>query len=108
MKQIASTLSNYYMKQLVNYFSILILLASVSCAKPPQKFEGLAAYQIKTVNGKPNYADLHFWAAHPFKHDPSDSIPEPLRKNYKADSAKRNHVLKNFSIREELSRRMNH
>ncbi len=86
MKQIASTLSNYYMKQLVNYFSILILLASVSCAKPPQKFEGLAAYQIKTVNGKPNYADLHFWAAHPFKHDPSDSIPEPLRKNYKADS----------------------
>ncbi len=27
----------------------------------------------------PNYADLRFWAAHPSKKDPSDSIPKPLR-----------------------------
>lgn len=27
----------------------------------------------------PNYADLKYWAAHPWKKDPSDSIPRPLR-----------------------------
>jgi hypothetical protein len=74
------------MKQIVKYFPILIFLTMVSCAKPPQKFEREEAYQVKTDQGKPNYADLHFWAAHPYKHDPSDSIPEPLKANYIADS----------------------
>lgn len=74
------------MKQLANYLSILMLLAVVSCSKPPQKFEGKEAYQIKTDNGKPNYADLHYWAAHPYKQDPSDSVPEPLKAKYRADS----------------------
>jgi hypothetical protein len=74
------------MKQLINYLFILLLLAMASCAKPPQKFDGKEAYQIKTDHGKPNYADLHFWAAHPYKQDPSDSVPKPLRANYRADS----------------------
>jgi hypothetical protein len=74
------------MKQILNYLSILIFLCLVSCAKPPQKFDGEEAYQIKTDNGNPNYADLHFWAAHPYKNDPSDSIPEPLKANYRKDS----------------------
>jgi hypothetical protein len=31
-------------------------------------------------NGKPpDYSKLVYWAAHPYKQDPSDSIPEPLR-----------------------------
>lgn len=29
---------------------------------------------------EPAYADLAYWAAHPWKKDPSDSIPKPLRK----------------------------
>lgn len=74
------------MKQSVNFLYVILFLALVSCAKPPQKFEGKEAYQIKAIDGIPNYADLHFWAAHPYKHDPSDSVPEPLRANYKADS----------------------
>lgn len=28
----------------------------------------------------PDYSNLKFWAAHPWKKDPSDSIPKPLRK----------------------------
>lgn len=28
----------------------------------------------------PDYSNLKFWAAHPWKEDPSDSIPRPLRK----------------------------
>jgi hypothetical protein len=62
------------MKQTVQTLSILIVLAMFSCAKPPQKFEGEEAYQIKTYNGNPNYADLHFWAAHPYKQDPSELL----------------------------------
>ncbi len=34
----------------------------------------------------PDYSDLNNWAAHPWKHDPSDSVPKPLRKNYHPDS----------------------
>lgn len=36
------------------------------------------------TNGKvsptPDYSDLKYWAAHPEKHDPADSIPAPLEK----------------------------
>jgi hypothetical protein len=36
-------------------------------------------YQFKSKTGLPDYADLRYWAAHPWKWDPSDSIPKPLR-----------------------------
>ncbi len=74
------------MKHSINYLSLVFILAIVSCAKPPQKFDGKEVYQIKTDQGRPNYADLHFWAAHPYKNDPSDSVPKPLRDHYRADS----------------------
>lgn len=74
------------MKQQSRYFYLIILIAFASCVKPPQKFEGNETYKIKAVDGKPNYADLHFWAAHPYKNDPSDSVPEPLKTKYRKDS----------------------
>jgi hypothetical protein len=42
-------------------------------------------YQFKSKDGRPDYSDLQYWAAHPWKWDPSDSIPAPL-KNEKRDS----------------------
>jgi hypothetical protein len=42
-------------------------------------------YFFKSINGKPDYSDLNYWAAHPWKWDPSDSIPKPLR-NQSIDS----------------------
>ena len=36
-------------------------------------------YNFKSPNGKPDYSNLNYWAAHPDKHDPSDSVPKPLR-----------------------------
>ena len=42
-------------------------------------------YNFKSKNGAPDYSSLNYWAAHPLKWDPSDSIPKPLRKN-KRDS----------------------
>jgi hypothetical protein len=34
----------------------------------------------------PDYSNLNDWAAHPWKWDPSDSVPKPLRKNFIKDS----------------------
>ncbi len=44
-------------------------------------------YQFSPSINAPDYADLNFWAAHPYKQDPSDSVPKPLRKNFKPDSS---------------------
>lgn len=35
-------------------------------------------YNFKSADGRPDYADFNYWAAHPWKHDPSDSVPLPL------------------------------
>jgi len=43
-------------------------------------------YTFHATNGKPDYNNLNYWAAHPYKHDASDSVPKPLRKNYHPDS----------------------
>ena len=74
MKQIKST-------------SLLIALSSIvmlSCSDKYLVFKD--QYKFKSKDGKPDYSDLHYWAAHPWKWDPSDSIPAPLR-NEKRDSA---------------------
>ena len=36
-------------------------------------------------NAVPDYNDLYYWAAHPYKKDPSDSTPDPYR-NFEKDS----------------------
>ena len=46
----------------------------------------LSNYNFKSENGKPDYSDLNYWAAHPYKDDPSDSIPKPLRNELRDSS----------------------
>jgi hypothetical protein len=44
--------------------------------------------RLQTSHAAPDYASLSYWAAHPAKWDPSDSVPKPLRKTsatYDAD-----------------------
>jgi hypothetical protein len=36
-------------------------------------------YSIKSPDGRPDYSQFDYWAAHPWKPNPSDSIPAPLR-----------------------------
>jgi hypothetical protein len=60
-------------------FFLLIFTLLFAC-KPAyksfkQKYE--KEYQQKETT-VPNYSDLKYWAAHPWKKDPSDSIPSPL------------------------------
>lgn len=44
-------------------------------------------YERRDQINTPDYSDLHYWAAHPFKKDPADSVPKPLRANYQQDSS---------------------
>jgi hypothetical protein len=55
---------------------LIISIALFSCSKY-RAFK--SRYTFKSKTGEPDYSDLNYWAAHPWKHDPSDSIPKPLR-----------------------------
>lgn len=64
------------MKTTISLFLSLILFLS-SCSDKYMSFRG--KYQFKSGDGQPDYSNLNYWAAHPWKWDPSDSIPAPLR-----------------------------
>ncbi len=66
---------------LISYLSLFLLF---SCSH--KNYINKANYQFKSIDGKPDYGDIHYWAAHPWKWDPSDSVPAPLKKIYIKDS----------------------
>lgn len=45
-----------------------------------------STHAFSTNSGIPDYKDLHYWAAHPSKYDPSDSVPAALKKDYIHDT----------------------
>lgn len=67
------------------YCLILFLLFTASCSK--KNIIQKTHYQFKSINNTPDYSDLNYWAAHPWKWDPSDSIPSPLRKETLRDTS---------------------
>jgi Protein of unknown function (DUF3089) len=67
------------------FLFLLLCVLTTACSKKNHSF--LPAYQFKTSNGLPDYADLRYWAAHPWKKDPADSVPLPLRPLQGNDSA---------------------
>ena len=72
------------MKFITVLFTVLSLSGSISCSK--KNYASKPVYQFMSINGKPDYSDLSYWAAHPWKWDPSDSVPQPLRAAYLKDS----------------------
>lgn len=42
---------------------------------------------VQNLANSPDYAQLVYWAAHPAKQDPSDSIPVPLKASYRYDTS---------------------
>jgi len=62
------------MTRLLILFGFSFLLSS--CSDKYGAFRN--QYNFKSSNGGPDYSDLKYWAAHPSKWDPSDSIPSPL------------------------------
>lgn len=63
-------------------FVFTVLL--VSCSNKYHKF--VSNYAFTNPLGTPDYSNPDYWAAHPGKKDPSDSIPLPLREGYRPDS----------------------
>lgn len=62
-------------------YIIMVVLGLVSCSDKYQAFK--SRYQFKSLDGRPDYSNLDYWAAHPWKWDPSDSVPVPLRTEIK-------------------------
>lgn len=66
----------------------IILLGFVcffySCSNGFNKHQ--TQYEFKSEDGTPDYSKIDYWAAHPWKHDTSDSIPLSLKNNFYRDS----------------------
>jgi len=60
------------------------ILLCLSCSKKNYTQQG--SYQFKSETKIPDYSNLDYWAAHPWKKDLSDSIPADLQENNKADT----------------------
>lgn len=66
------------------FFSIYLAVFFISCGQKNYSYK--PEYNFKSIDSKPDYSNLNYWAAHPWKWDPSDSVPEPLQKSYIKDS----------------------
>ena len=64
------------------HFGMFLLITSCS-PKYPVTSDILPAI----ITNDPDYSHLYFWAAHPDKKDPSDSVPQPLNSETKSDDA---------------------
>ena len=69
--------SYFSYKDIAIGFLFLSFIALSSCSRKiyPQPIN----YNFKSEGGKPEYNNLNYWAAHPFKHDPSDNVPQQLQ-----------------------------
>lgn len=54
----------------------LLVFVVFGCSDKYQSYR--SNYTFRSQNGVPDYANLDYWAAHPWKKDPSDSVPKPL------------------------------
>ena len=60
-----------------NLVVIAICLAWMSCAQSNYSKFG-SIYEQEVLNEQPDYSQLSYWAAHPEKKNPSDSIPKNI------------------------------
>jgi len=59
--------------------AVFMLTLLFSCSPKYTPYSGEKSFKSET--GTPDYAQLDYWAAHPDKWDPSDSVPLPLKNN---------------------------
>ena len=56
---------------------VLVTVGIVSCSKKMNAYSGVDAF--RSESGVPDYSRIVYWAAHPDKWDPSDTVPAPLK-----------------------------
>ena len=66
-------------------FIFLLPLLLAGCSANYHKFA--SHYTYTSPDGHPDYSIPDNWAAHPYKKDPSDSVPLPLQEGYQPDSS---------------------
>ena len=73
------------MKQKWYQVIICLCLFLAGCSSNYHQFA--SRYTFTNTEGTPDYSKLDNWAAHPYKADPADSVPLPLREKYQPDSS---------------------
>lgn len=68
----------------LNFLLGFIVVCHFSCTK--KNFSSSSQTLFKSKATQPDYSNLYYWAAHPWKKDPSDSTPKPLKSFYHPDS----------------------
>src|SRR4051794_9012092 len=73
-----------FIKTRLVLFILVLLNCLAGCSGT--KYQGYAdQYKFSSQSAAPDYSNPDYWAAHPWKKDPSDSLPKALRKE-KRDS----------------------
>jgi len=63
------------------------VLITLICACSPAYKKYISNYHFSSDNPAPDYGNLDYWAANPYKKSLSDSIPEPLRATATKDTS---------------------
>jgi pimeloyl-ACP methyl ester carboxylesterase len=68
---------------MTKYFFALIVISSLWSCSPSYYKKISKTPASTTATDIPDYSNIDMWAAHPYKIDPSDSIPRPFRHEWK-------------------------
>lgn len=64
-----------------SFFCLVMIVSGVILTSCSDKYlVHTSQYDFKSESGSPDYNDINYWAAHPWKKDPSDSLPGALLK----------------------------
>ncbi len=78
-------MKKYKISLVLSFFLCCVsILLCLSCSK--NNYAQKATYQFNSETKIPDYSNLDYWAAHPWKKDLSDSVPADLKENYRPDS----------------------
>ena len=64
---------------------VIFLLSLGSCS--PKYLKYIGEYNFHKEDAIPDYSNLDYWAANPFKKSKSDSVPAPLRNSFVKDTS---------------------
>src|ERR1700716_3614877 len=73
------------MERMRIFFFVLFIYSAAGCSYKVRI--NSPKYPASRKMASPDYSDLYYWAAHPWKKNPSDSMPLPLREDPKDTAA---------------------
>jgi len=72
-------MTNYKRNISFRFLSALILFLFFNISScSTQNYISSITYDFQSNSSKPDYSNLNYWAASPFKYDPSDNVPSDL------------------------------